>query len=138
MGFVVDASVIAAWLLPDETSPIADAVTERLVSEDAFAPAIWWFEIRNILLIAERRGRITARDTEEALSLLSELRIGPLEDADETAILDLARGHGLTVYDAAYLELARRTSLPLATLDRALATAAGAEKVTLVGPGLPS
>ncbi|GJE56149.1 MULTISPECIES: type II toxin-antitoxin system VapC family toxin [Methylobacterium] len=133
MAFVVDASAIAAWVLPDESNPVADLVAARLTSESASAPGIWWFEIRNILVMAERRGRIVPNDTVEALALLTELEVEQPSDVDEALLLGLARAHRLSLYDAAYLELAVRTKLPLATTDRALIKAALAEGVPLIG-----
>lgn len=138
MPFVIDASVIACWFLPDEADRIADTAFKRLQVDSALMPAVWWFEIRNILLMAERRGRVTTTQVTSVLAALNKLPIAIDRDPSEAEIYTIARTYRLTVYDAASLELARRTSLPLATLDRALATAAGAETVTLVGPGLPS
>lgn len=133
MDFVVDACVIAGWLLPDEDDPVSSAVAGRLVYESACAPGIWWFEIRNILLLAERRGRITAADTVEGLALLTDLQVEHPDDVNEPSLLYLARTHRLTLYDAAYLELAVRMGRPLATSDRALIAAAKAEGVALIG-----
>lgn len=133
MPFVVDASVAASWLLPDERDPSAMRAYARLLEEPAMAPSLWWFEMRNLFVASERRGRITSEKTEEALSLLSELPIELDHVCVESVLLHFARRHGLTVYDAAYLELAQRFALPLATLDRALASAARAEHVPLIG-----
>ncbi len=133
MPFVVDASVAASWLMPDESDPVADLALARLESDPGLAPAHWWFEIRNIFVTAERRGRLPGTQTERVLALLAKLPITIRHDADEDAILRLARTHGLTVYDAAYLDLAVRSATPLATLDRALVAAAKAEGVMLIG-----
>lgn len=134
MAFVIDASVVHSWLLA-EGRPEADAIKVRLESEGAVAPNLWWFEVRNGLVMAERRGRFTETETARALRELKALPISLDQAPDENSVLALARGHRLTVYDAAYLELAVREGLPLATLDRGLMRAAGAESVPLVGAG---
>lgn len=126
-GFVVDASITAAWVLPDEFHPRAEALKQRLNAEDAHVPAVWPAEVANALLMAERRRRVSAEDVQAALA---DLR-GPgivIDEADRdrtwTDTIRLAREHRLTVYDAAYLELASRLSLPLATSDKRLGEAA--------------
>jgi predicted nucleic acid-binding protein len=96
---------------------------------------LWWYELRNVLLIAERRQRLTQHRTTEFLSSVAQLAIDFDHLPDETAVFGLARRHRLTVYDAAYLELALRQALPLATLDVALIDAARTEKVRLIGDG---
>ncbi len=131
-AFVGDASMAAAWLLPDEQSDQADALIERV--DAIHVPALFWFEVRNLLILAERRGWI---DAGEALPCLLRLRGLPFEDAGAGAdlgILDIAHRHKLSGYDAAYLALAIADSLPLATLDRKLAAAALAEGVRVLGP----
>ncbi len=133
MSLVVDASVAACWLLEDERHPVAEAAYKRLIGETASVPTLWWFEMRNLLMVSERRNRITATDTRTSLRLLHGLPIAIDDDVVEDDLLDLARRHRLTAYDAAYVELALRRRLPLATLDRALMAAAQAENVALVG-----
>ncbi len=91
---------------------------------------MWWFELRNILLVCERKGRISAADTMPLLNEITQLRITLGTDGDQ--ILRLARKHRLTVYDAAYLDLALRRSASLGTLDTQLATAARAEGITVI------
>jgi predicted nucleic acid-binding protein len=130
--FVVDASVAAAWYLPDERAPASTALLERLRTEWAIVPGLFWFEIRNILVVNERRARITEEATGGALEDLGRLPIHSDAEPVWRSVLGLARRHRLTVYDAAYLELAVRLGLPLATLDRALVTAAKGERVDLV------
>ncbi|MGE4337665.1 MAG: type II toxin-antitoxin system VapC family toxin [Pigmentiphaga sp.] len=132
MAFVVDASVTATWLLPDESSAVAQAAYARLPYEEALVPHLWWFEMRNIFLSAERRGRLDAVSSNRALALLAGLPIQLDSTADSASVMELGRKHKLTSYDAAYLELALRETLPLATLDRALARAAQAEGVVLI------
>jgi predicted nucleic acid-binding protein len=132
MGLVLDASITLAWAF-QEVEPTASEVLERLRREEAIVPTLWWFEVRNGLVMGERRGLLTEQRTRRFLRDLS--RIAAIVDSMpvETAVLTLARRRRLTVYDAAYLELALRRGLPLATLDRPLAGAAQAEQVALIG-----
>jgi predicted nucleic acid-binding protein len=132
MPFVVDASVAIAWAF-NERHPIAAHARARIRTEEAIVPALWWYELRNVLVLGERRGRLTERDTARFLRDMSRLAISMDSSPVELQVQALARRHRLTVYDAAYLELALRRDLPLATLDGALADAARAEGVTLVG-----
>ena len=133
MPFVVDASVTAAWCLRDETATAADAALDRLLDDEAVAPSLWWFEVRNILVVSERRGRIEPADTDTFLSNLVLLPIRIEAEPNDRRVVALARKHGLTAYDAAYLELALRHGAPISTLDRALAGAARAEGLDFVG-----
>jgi predicted nucleic acid-binding protein len=133
MPFVLDASIAACWAFQDEQHPRADAAFARIRIEEAVVPSIWWFEIRNILVVNERRKRIKESDTDGFLRDLSRLRIRMDREPGESAVLRLARAHRLSVYDASYLELALRESIPVATLDAELAAAAVAEGAELVG-----
>jgi predicted nucleic acid-binding protein len=131
---VVDASVAAAWVLPDEDNAAADAILHRVAAESAVTPCRLWHELRNILLMAARRGRLPEA---EIVPSLLRLRRLPLESVDMAAggdagVVALAARHRLTAYDAAYLALAQNRSLPFATADRALRRAADAEGVELV------
>ena len=130
-GLVVDASVVIAWLFDDEKEPRADKVLEQLAEEGALVPHLWHLETRNTLLVAERRGRLSAAGVNERLDALKALPIRTDDEPDFQAAFDLARAHRLTFYDALYLELAKRESAELATLDEALAKAATAEGVWL-------
>ncbi len=132
MPFVLDASIAACWAFDDEEHPVAALALERIRTDEAVAPALWWFEVRNTLIVSERRNRLTEANTTTFLRELS--RVGVMIDRspDETAILSLARHHRLTVYDASYLELAQRETLPLATLDADLRKAATALGVGLI------
>ncbi|MCY3809986.1 MAG: type II toxin-antitoxin system VapC family toxin [Gemmatimonadetes bacterium] len=130
---VLDCSVAAAWVLADEHSGPADAALDAVVAHGAVAPALLWFEIRNVLLRAERLGRIEPADSELALSLFEDLRLRLDHAPHGEEVMRLARAHGLSAYDAGYLELALRGRHPLATLDRKLARAAEAEGVDTVG-----
>ena len=132
MPFVLDASVTASWCFEDEVVPVADAAMNRLPEDHAVVPALWWFEIRNILVVNERRGRIESADSEVFLNDLARLPIRIEIDPNERLVVALARKHRLTAYDAAYLDLAVRLTAPMATLDRALAVAARAEGLELV------
>jgi predicted nucleic acid-binding protein len=134
MPFVLDASIVHDWAF-DERHPAADAVRERLRSERAAVPSLWWFEVRSGLVMAERRGRVSERQSANFLRAISRLAITFDTSPDETGILALARRHRLTVYDAAYLELAIREGSPLATLDTALMRAARGQSVPLIGEG---
>jgi predicted nucleic acid-binding protein len=132
MSFVLDASVPACWALQDEEDPRADAAFLRIRTEEAIVPSLWWFEIRNILIVSERRKRITEFDTAVFLRDLAELRIRVDREPEESTILRLARIRHLSVYDASYLELALREGIPLATLDAELSAAARAENSALI------
>ena len=129
MPFVVDASVTAAWALQEEDHPVAIAAFERLKSDQAFVPILWWYELRNVLVVNERRGRIAPAETELFLRDLASIEFNFDTATNQVPVMSLSRRHRLTFYDAAYLELAMRLRLPLATLDAALAAAARAEKV---------
>jgi predicted nucleic acid-binding protein len=135
MGLVLDSSIVGSWCFPDEANPVADAAFASVGADEAIVPALWWFEVRNILLMGERRGRIDQAGTAEFLADLKGLPIRIEREPDSGTVLALARVHRLTFYDAAYLELALRLSAPLATLDRALARAARAATVPLLGEG---
>jgi predicted nucleic acid-binding protein len=124
MAFVLDASVSACWAFADEDHPAADLAFSSLQTEEAVVPALWWFEVRNILVVNERRGRINEQETDFFLRALALFRIRIDRDPEHAGVLRIARTQGLSVYDAAYLELAYREKLPLATLDRRLGEAA--------------
>lgn len=133
MAFVLDASIAMSWAFLDEDDAAAVAALNRLDTEAAIVPTVWWFEIRNVLLINERRQRISEDDTASFLHVLGTLDIGIDRSPDDAALMTLGRRHRLTVYDAAYLELALRRAVPLATLDRKLAEAARREGISLIG-----
>ena len=126
MPCVLDSSVAIAWALPDETKAYRPWLL-RLKTEIGAAPAIWFPETSNSILMAQRRGRIDGDDVREALGLLAGLAVQLDEDGiafswDRT--FELARSQNLTVYDASYIELAMRKDLPLLTLDAAMRGAA--------------
>jgi predicted nucleic acid-binding protein len=126
---VVDASIVLASLLEEAEAPAASALAES----DWVVPALWWFEIRNGLIINERRQRTSEQLSARSLRELSQIATTVDAVPESDNVMALARKHRLTVYEAAYLELALRQALPLATLDRPLAAAARAEGVPLVG-----
>ena len=95
--------------------------------------ALWCHELRNVLLVGERRGRLTEQETARFLRDTSGLRSSLDRTPDELAVMALARWHRLTVYDTAYLELALREAVALATLDQALARAARAQGMAVLG-----
>jgi predicted nucleic acid-binding protein len=124
---VLDASVALAWCFKNEASAAADRVLERLAAEAASVPAIWHLEIANVLALSERRRRITPARSAEFIALLEILVIVVDEETPSRAlgrVLDLAREERLTAYDAAYLELAMRLGIPLASKDGDLCNAA--------------
>lgn len=133
MSFVIDASVAAAWLLPEEFTAEAEIIIGS-ISATCPIPSLFWFEIRNILAMSERRGRIGPGD---ALVGMERIRRLPLDDAgigSDGMVLLLSNKHLLSPYDAAYLALAMNRSLALATLDRKLAAAARKQDVQVLGP----
>ncbi len=127
MAYVIDASIAAAWLLPDERAALAESAVERLAEETASVPDLFWHELRNILISAERRGRIDRRHADTSMARIRRLPIHVPRQAEDDHVLALARRHRLTAYDASYLALATQEYCPLATLDRRLNDAAAAE-----------
>lgn len=132
--FVVDASVVLAWSFPDEQSDLADRAIDRLLGEGGLVPAHWPLEVAQAFATAERRGRITVDDVATLRSLVVPLPVDVVTVGLDQAIamLELARSHELTVYDAAYLDLARSRGLGLATVDQRLAAACRTVGVPLV------
>ncbi len=136
MSLVLDCSATLAWVYGDETTGAVCAVFEAVAAGGAWVPSLWRLEVANVLEIGVRRGRHDGafRDATLADLALLPIRLDPETDQQAWgATAQLAARHGLTLYDAAYLELARRRSLPLATLDRELRVAALAEDVPLLG-----
>ena len=138
MTLVIDASVAAAWVLPDESNAAADAILHRVAAEGGLVPELIWHELRNILSMAARRGRLTETEIVPTLLRLRRLPLETVASAGggDALLIALALRRKLTAYDAAYLLLAQERGLPLATADRALRQAAEAEHVELArGPG---
>jgi len=136
VSVVLDSSVTLAWLYSDELTDPVRQVFERVTATRAWVPALWRLEVANSLHMAVRRKRIDAAFRDASLADLALLNIGTDPDTDAFAwstTLQLAQSHGLTVYDAAYLELAQRMALPLAALDEELRSAGRALGVALLG-----
>lgn len=127
--FVLDASVAITWAMRDEAHPTADLALHRIQTGSAVVPGIFWYEVRNILLVNERRSRILPADTALFLRNLDDLTIDTDFPQNGAQIMALARKHKLTVYDAAYLAIAILEHLPIATLDTTLEAAAVAEGI---------
>jgi predicted nucleic acid-binding protein len=136
VSLVLDSSAIVAWLYVDETTPAIRRVIELLAQNGAWVPSLWSLEVANVLEIGVRRGRYDSTFRDAMLADLSLLPISTDLETDKRAwhaTLQFAHRHRLTLYDAAYLELAHRRRLPLATLDADLRAAAMAEGVPLLG-----
>ena len=130
--FVLDASVATSWMLDDELDPTAEDAFARVSRDGVLVPQLWHLEVRNALITAERRGRIDADSLDERIRALLELPVGTDAAPDLDVALALARAHGLSFYDAIYLELSLRSESALATLDTGLAQAASDKGVQLV------
>jgi len=119
--FVLDCSVVLAWTMPDEESEYADQVLDLLIDQQAIVPSLWHLEIMNVLLMAEKRGRIVADKIPVVLETIGQLNIETdrkdIEISENNFFL-FAQQHEITSYDATYLYLAQRENLLLATLDK--------------------
>jgi predicted nucleic acid-binding protein len=125
--FVVDCSITMAWHFEDEKNSYADKVLGILGISEALAPAVWTLEVSNVLLVGEKRGQTTSAKSRTFVALIRSLPIrvvdhSPAQVFDE--VLGLARDRNLTTYDAAYLDLARRLEMPIASIDRRITGAA--------------
>jgi predicted nucleic acid-binding protein len=126
-SFVIDNSVVMSWCFKDETNHYADAVLDRLLESTAFVPSIWPLEVVNVLLVAERKKRLSEADSVRFIALLSQLPIVVEYDRTERVMKDLlalARTNSLSSYDACYLDLSMRKGISIATLDTQLKKAA--------------
>ncbi len=135
--FVLDGSVTLAWLFLDEQVPYADAIVARLPNLEMLVPRLWHLEVANVLLVGERRRRCSQADTTQWLSYPARLPIVVDDSTEARAWSDtigLARQHALTAYAAAYLEIAIRQGVPIATLDAPLKAAAQALGVPIYQP----
>ena len=135
-SFVLDCSIAMAWLFHDEATPKTSALLNRLASEAALVPAWWFIEVTNVLAMAERRGRITPAQSDAFIADLGKLAFERDDEAPGRAfthLLPLCRTHRLTSYDAAYVDLAIRRRLPLATLDDDLRKTARKLGIGLLG-----
>ena len=136
MSLIVDSSVALSWCFEDEHTPATVALLDQVAEVGAMAPALWPLEVLNGLAMAERRGRLDAARRHQLIGFLRDLPINlDQETANQTwtATARLAERYRLTLYDAAYLELAQRLNLPLATLDQELRVAANSLGVSLLG-----
>lgn len=136
MSFVLDASATLAHVLGETQSVSVDQIWERLAKGGAWVPSLWRLEVANILEMGVRKGRFTREFCDMTLADLALLPIALDPETDKQAwgaILRLASQHRLTTYDAAYLELAQRRGIPLATLDADLHRAAVASHVEVLG-----
>jgi predicted nucleic acid-binding protein len=136
MSLVLDCSVTLAWVYSDETTPRVRHVFDLLSQGGAWVPGLWRLEVANVLEMSARRGRHDADLRDATLADLAQLPIQVDAETEKQAwgpTLRLAERHKLTLYDAAYLELALRRNLPLATLDADLRRAGKAVKVELLG-----
>ena len=135
MAFVLDCSVTLSWLLPDDRGTATDALADELERTTAVVPAIWPYEVANALLVAQRRTRIGDDDLLRVRRALAALPIEVEAVASDnvlSAVSDLGRRLEITSYDAAYVELAARRRLPLATLDARLRKACAVLKVEVL------
>ncbi|RJX17450.1 MAG: PIN domain-containing protein [Desulforudis sp.] len=133
--FIVDCSVVMAWCFEDEADEYADSVLDLLADSETVVPSIWTLEVANVLLVAERKKRLTKADSSRFVKLLRELPITIDQETPDRAlseILPVGRQLGLSAYDAAYLELAMREGIALATRDNGLKQAAQKCGVKLV------
>lgn len=130
--FVIDNSVVMSWCFEDEGNSYSDAVLESLEDGEAFVTAVWPLEVGNVLLVAERRRRLSQASVVRFLELLGGLPISVEQEPPARMlkeIIPLARDYRLSTYDASYLDLAMRLALPLCTRDSSLLKAAGKCKV---------
>jgi predicted nucleic acid-binding protein len=132
MSFVLDASIALTWVFDDEAADRTDVLLERLRHDVALVPSIWLYEIATALIVAQRRGRLTEAQAIASSHLLQSLPIEAVEPPPVTELIAIAVRHGLSAYDGAYLDLAERMGLPLATVDLRLRDAARGAGVVVV------
>jgi predicted nucleic acid-binding protein len=127
-SFVADASVAIAWIHPSQATAETDAMLDGLASGDSLVvPALWPLDVANVITVLRRRRKLTALDARTAIEVIRELPTAIDHEAGGiafTQLVDLAEEHELTVYDATYIELAKRKRLPLASNDDAMKRAA--------------
>ena len=134
-SFVIDNSVVMTWCFKDEASQYADFILDSLEHFTAIVPSIWPLEVGNVLLVAERKKRLSRADITRFIALLFELPITVDQEPPERMIKEifaLAREHKLSTYDASYLDLAMKKGIPIATLDNHLITAAKRSNVSIM------
>lgn len=135
MTFVLDNSVAMAWCFADQATSYTESVFDRLWATDALVPAIWPLEVANVLLVSERTHRLFEAEAARFLRLLEALPIAVDSQSARQAfgpVLTLGRAQSLSAYDAAYLALAMREGLELATIDESLRLAAARVGVPLL------
>jgi predicted nucleic acid-binding protein len=135
-GLVIDASSVLSWCFEDEGGPESDALIDKVVANGAAVPGLWSLELANGLVSGERRRRIKPAESAAFIAMIEDLPISVDSTTGTRALhetINLARDHRLSAYDAAYLELAMRLGLPLATADHGLAAAAARVGVALIG-----
>jgi predicted nucleic acid-binding protein len=134
-ALVIDSSLAAAWCFPDERTNYTNAILQTISTPiEAVAPRLWAYEVRNSVLMGLRRKRITRAHAQDFLESIKGLPIRLTDPVFYDGVFSLADRHGLTVYDAAYLDLAQREGLPLASLDKALCKAAVNSGVAMFQP----
>jgi predicted nucleic acid-binding protein len=136
MSLVLDSSAALGWIYPDEDTELATTIFRLVVASAAWVPSLWRIEVANSLQVGIRRGRIDRMFRDAALADLARLDVRADPETSNVAwsgTVQLADHFGLTVYDATYLELAQRRSLPLGSLDNALCTAARTLGVLVIG-----
>ncbi len=135
-SFVVDSSMAMAWCFEDEATPATNRFLDRMGTEAAAVPAWWYLEITNVLVLAERKKRISPAKVAQFIALVESFDLEVDDQAPSRAfahLLPLCRSHELTSYDAMYLDLALRRQLPLASLDDDLRAAAKAVGIKVLG-----
>ena len=132
---VLDCSVAMAWCFTDQATPQTGALLDRMISELAVVPSLWFLEVGNVLIMAEKRGRISPEDSERFMRLMASLDLRVDSETPGRVfshLVPLCRAFSLTTHDAVYLDVAQRQGLPLATLDQSLQRAAIVAGVDLV------
>ena len=135
-SFIIDCSITMTWCFRDEATEASSRIQERLASETALVPGHWFLEVANVLAMAEKRRRITSAKSDEFVRLLQLMDFEVNDEGPGRAfehVLPLCRAQGLTSYDAAYLDVALRHRLPLATLDKDLRAAARKLGIKVLG-----
>jgi predicted nucleic acid-binding protein len=135
-SFVLDCSVTMAWCFLDEATPTTVDLFHRAVNDSALVPYLWYLEVTNTLMLSERKARLNFTQVIEFIALIQSFDIEvDTQDTDQVfaSLFPLCRSHGLTSYDAVYLDLAMRRQLPLATLDESLRKAAKKAGVKVLG-----
>jgi predicted nucleic acid-binding protein len=134
VSVVIDSSVAVCWFLPDEYSSLANKALDLVEHGRMFAPILLRYELQNVLLMNERRGRIAPTQVETGFRRFMALPATYLFDFEPVFAAGIVRRHALSAYDAAYIDVALRRGLPIATLDKRLSQAAIAEGIEIIHP----